>query len=102
MTVAIDAPIACTLEPEAMPGRLDDWQSLLEYVQEREMMDDGIRVLFRPTLTLDHLVRLVAAEHQCCRFFRFAITIDGRGVGLEVRAPQEALAIVTSLFGTMA
>ena len=31
--------------------------------------------------------RLVAAEQACCPFFSFALTVDARGVGLEVSAP---------------
>ena len=49
---------------------------------------------------LDELMRLVAAEQDCCQFFNFAITIDTRGVALEVRAPEDALPIVHSVFGT--
>jgi len=45
------------------------------------------------------LTDLVAAEQQCCRFFGFAITIDERGLALEVRAPSEPQPIVTALFG---
>ena len=36
-------------------------------------------------------MRLVAAEQDCCQFLRFAITVDTRGVGLEVRGPADAL-----------
>ncbi|MFM2071566.1 MAG: hypothetical protein RLZZ623_1829, partial [Actinomycetota bacterium] len=42
---------------------------------------------------------LVAAEQHCCQFFTFAITVDGRGVGLEVRCPAAALPVLESLFG---
>jgi hypothetical protein len=40
-----------------------------------------------------------AAEQDCCQFFEFAITVDRRGVALEVRAAAEAQPIVESLFG---
>jgi len=42
---------------------------------------------------------LVAAEQDCCQFLRFAITVDVRGVALEVTAPDDARPIVESLFG---
>ncbi len=48
----------------------------------------------------DELIRLVAGEQDCCQFFRFAITVDTRGVALEVRAPDDARSIVESLFGS--
>jgi hypothetical protein len=48
---------------------------------------------------LDELMRLVAAEQDCCQFFQFAITVDQRGIALEVRAPADAQAIITTIFG---
>jgi hypothetical protein len=45
------------------------------------------------------LAMLVASEQRCCAFLSFAITIDGRGVALEVSAPDGTEAIVASLFG---
>ena len=44
-------------------------------------------------------LHLVAAEQDCCQFFQFAITVDTRGLALEVRAPSDAYAIVESMFG---
>jgi hypothetical protein len=82
-----------------MRGRLDDWQALLTHVVVREQLDDGVRVTFGPATPLDDLIRLTAAEHDCCQFFGFAITVDGRGVALEVRSPPEALDVVHALFG---
>jgi hypothetical protein len=51
---------------------------------------------------LPELARLVAAEQACCAFLSFRITVDQRGVGLEVRAPAGADEIVTALFGAAA
>jgi hypothetical protein len=48
------------------------------------------------------VARLTAAEQACCRFFTFAITVDERGIGLEVRAPDGAEDLVASLFGVVA
>ena len=42
----------------------------------------------------------IAAEQECCMFFRFAITVDTRGVALEVTAPVAPIDQVCSLFGT--
>lgn len=101
--VADDAPvIACTLSAASLKGRLDDWRALLAHVERREPIDDGIRSVFAPSVALDELIRLVAAEQDCCQFFRFAITVDSRGVALEVRAPDDAQALVDSLFGVPA
>ena len=51
---------------------------------------------------IGELARLAAAEQHCCSFFRFAITVDGRGVALEVAAPSDALDLVSALFGVAA
>ncbi len=91
--------IACTLSDGSMKGRIADWRSLLAHVDRREGIDGGIRCVFSVAVPIDQLMRLVAAEQDCCQFFRFAITVDTRGVALEVRAPSEAQSIVDSMFG---
>ena len=91
--------IACTLSTGSMNGRLADWQALLAHVECREEIDGGVRSVFAPSVPVDELMRLVAAEQDCCQFFRFVITVDRRGVALEVRAPEDALVIVESMFG---
>ncbi len=101
LTPRSDEPvIACTLEPDAMPDRLMNWQDLLAHARQRTTGSDGaLRVEFDDAVRLDELTQLVAAEQRCCAFFSFAITIDARGVALEVRAPDRATAIVAALFG---
>ena len=91
--------IACTLQAGSMVGRLGDWQALLAHVDRREAIDGGVRSVFASSVSIGQLVRLVAAEQDCCQFFRFAITVDTRGVALEVRAPDEARPIIESIFG---
>jgi MerR family transcriptional regulator, copper efflux regulator len=95
-----ESAIACTLSAGSMIGRIADWQSLLAHVERREQIDGGIRSLFAASVPSDELIRLVAAEQDCCQFFQFAITVDTRGVALEVRAPADAQSIVESMFGT--
>ena len=92
-------PIACTLGADALKGRLDHWQQLLSHVGRRESVDGGVRAVFEASVPLDELIRLTAAEQDCCQFLDFVITVDRRGVALEVRAPDDALPIVESLFG---
>ena len=57
-------------------------------------------MVFSPGTAVGELAELAAAEQGCCGFFRFAITIDDRGIGLEVTAPPEAVELVRELFGT--
>jgi DNA-binding transcriptional MerR regulator len=98
-----DPPIACTLGAADVPDRLAEWQSLLGHARDRSRLEDGaLRIELGDGLALDDLARLVAAEQRCCAFFAFAITVDHRGLALEVRAPQGAEEIVASLFGRAA
>ena len=97
---AAGAPtIACTLSAGSMQGRMAEWRSLLAHVERTERIDGGIRSLFSASVPHADLMGLVAAEQDCCQFFRFAITVDTRGVALEVRAPDDARSIVESMFG---
>jgi hypothetical protein len=90
--------IACSLNAEAMPARLDDWERVLGFVTARSPLTDGLRLDLDASVPIAEVVGLVAAEHDC-RFFAFAVTIDDRGFGLEVCAPPDALPIVLTLFG---
>lgn len=94
--------IACTLDAAQMPGRLEEWKGLLTHVVAREAIDGGVRLQFDSSAPMEQLARLAGAEQDCCGFFAFAITVDSRGVGLEVRAPAEAQSLVASLFGAAA
>jgi len=94
--------LSCTLEPGQIVDRLDHWQAVLAHVERRHPLDDGVRLEFTSGVSLTELVGLVAAEHDCCRFFAFAVTVDERGVGLEVRSSAEALPVVHALFGAAA
>jgi DNA-binding transcriptional MerR regulator len=97
-----EVPIACTLAADSLGARLEDWQSLLTHAVDRYEMDGGVRVEFDARVPAEELMRLVAAEQDCCPFFRFAITVDTRGIALEVTAPADARPILESLFGTAA
>lgn len=98
----VEPAIACTLSAQSMKGRIDDWQALLAHVERRERIDEGVRSVFATSVPMTDLIELVAAEQDCCQFFRFSITVDTRGIALEVRAPQDALPIVESMFGVPA
>ena len=98
----LEQPIACTAGPQLQQQRIAEWQALLTHVATREVLPAGVRVSFSPSVPLPELMRLTAAEQDCCRFFNFAITVDTRGVGLEVSAPADALPIVHALFGVPA
>jgi hypothetical protein len=75
------------------------WQALLAHVRDRQPVDHGLRLRFGPAAPVTEIARLVAAERACCPFFAFAITVDDRGVALEVTAPAGGEAVLAELFG---
>lgn len=100
-TPATQPPVACTLDGGAVAERLADWRPVLDGVGERSTTADGaLRLTFDDAIDVPELAALVAAEQRCCAFFSFALTVDGRGVALEVRAPDAAADLTASLFGT--
>lgn len=95
-------PIACTLDASELPGRVEAWQQALADVERREAISGGLRLVLRADSDLGELARLAAAEQGCCAFFSFALTLDARGAALEVRAPDDAGALLTDVFGAVA
>lgn len=94
-----EVPIACTLGAGEMSTRLDDWNALLQSVAARHSLDDGLRLEFESDTDVTEIAQLAAAEQSCCRFFDFALVIDGRGIALEVHAPPDGQLVLTGLFG---
>lgn len=93
-------PVACTLEPSAMPQRISDWQGLLARATERTPIPGGTSVAFPVDATLiGELVEVAAAEQACCSFFTFTLQITSDAVRLEVTAPPEAAPVVAAVFG---
>jgi MerR family copper efflux transcriptional regulator len=97
-----EAPIVCTLADGAVADRLEEWRTMLRDARSRAAFDGGLRIEFGAGIEVTDLAWLVAAEQRCCAFFDFAITVDARGIGLEVRAPDDAGDVVTTLFGEAA
>ena len=100
--VPVEVPIACTLEPGAMPDRLAEWASVLRRRPDARPIEGGLRIELGPDVDLGDLGRLIGAEQHCCAFLQFTLTVDADGIVLEVRAPELAADIITDLFGTAA
>jgi MerR family transcriptional regulator, copper efflux regulator len=96
-----EVPIACTLAAGDIHDRLDAWDQVRAgAVRRLALPSGGLRVEFGEAVDVESLARLVVAEQACCAFFQFAITVDHRGVALEVDAPAEAHDLNAGLFGT--
>ncbi|MGO9782427.1 MAG: hypothetical protein ACLPKE_04065 [Streptosporangiaceae bacterium] len=91
-------PIVCTLDRAGQAERLDQWRRLLARADRRERIDGGVR--FRlPAALAGPAAELAAAEQRCCAFFAFTLRLADGGLELEVRAPAEALPLLTEVFG---
>ena len=95
----VDAgPIGCSLDAADAQARIDDWRAVL-IGATREPIAGGVRLLFGPAAPLGEISRLAVAEHACCPFFAFTITVDARGVALEVTAPAHGRSLLDDVFG---
>jgi hypothetical protein len=79
--------------------RRTDWDDVLRHVRERHATPSGVRLEFHDTAPVDAIAALAVAEQECCAFFAFTLTIDRRGVALEVNAPATASVILQDVFG---
>jgi hypothetical protein len=102
VSASVGMPIVCTANAASATKALEDWAALLasqESTLVRTAIEGGVRVQFGACVDVAELARLTMAEHDCCRFFSFAITVDHRGVGLDVVGPLDALPVVHAMFG---
>jgi MerR family transcriptional regulator, copper efflux regulator len=104
-----EVPIACALDAGGMGDRLAEWNPLLADKSDllasavtRTAIPGGVRLEFTAGADVHEIARLSVAEQDGCRFLSFALTVDDRGIGLEVRAPDDALTVVYALSGTPA
>jgi hypothetical protein len=96
-------PIVCTLDAEGgdLATRLGEWQSMLAGANGREAIEEGVAVTFdHDVARTAELARLMAAEYSCCSFASYHLTIDARGVRMEIRTPPEARDALSAVFGT--
>jgi hypothetical protein len=97
-----DLPIVCSLTPEALQARrLDLLSELLDLAEDRERLSEGLRPRFpAAAATLSAIARAVEAERHCCRFLRFAITVepDNGSIVLELAGPPGTGEFLAGLF----
>ena len=103
MTGETWVPTACTLPTAEQPLRVAEFDALFATaVRPAERTGPTTLLVHLPADAASTIRDLVARETACCSFFSFAVTLDSRGIGLEVRAPADALEMVTALFGNVA
>lgn len=87
-----DLPIACTLALDERAARREELLAgLMRLSVERREMSAGFTYRFEASSeTLQSIVRVIDAERQCCRFFRFQLTVEPADgpITLEVTGPE--------------
>lgn len=96
---AEETAIACSLPAAEVGTRVQDWQRVLDSVVDRRPLPGGLRLVLDDDAPLGDIARLAAAEHGCCPFFGFSLTVDHRGVALEVTAPEDGQDVLVAAFG---
>jgi MerR family transcriptional regulator, copper efflux regulator len=91
------APVACSLEGDALGERTAQWRRLVGDAAGRRV-GNGVRLTV-PADRATGVMALAAAEQRCCPFFDFRLHLDGPVLHLEVRAPDEAAGLLAELFG---
>jgi len=94
--------IACSLNPESVGARIEDWNRLLTSATTRVTVVNGIRVGWNRDVDIAALAELAAAEQDCCSFFYFYIGIGSDGVSLQVTGPDDTQEIINAVFGAAA
>jgi len=101
VTGMADLPVMCTLGPDALKARK---AGLLADVARLSMQTvkiaAGYRFEFAPSAeTLRLIADMIDAERQCCRFLRFALTVepDAGPIRLDVSGPESAQEFLEAL-----
>lgn len=92
-------PIACTLAPDLVQGRVERWRQLVADAVSVEPAPGGWRLRFDAPYDLAALVELVGAEQACCAFLTFRLAVRPGRVELEILGPSAARPVIDSLVG---
>jgi hypothetical protein len=89
--VADDAPIACTLSPGDVPGRIALLERLRDATVAVARTPHGLLLRFPPDSGIEADVRRFAVDEQrCCTFWAFSVDTDPAGVVLRWDGPPAA------------
>ena len=69
----------CTLNPDTLAARLEQWRDVASRAVHRSRPEPGITVADYPNEPdlRARMDELIAAEAECCSFLRFALEEDG-------------------------
>jgi hypothetical protein len=94
-------PIACTLHPNEMGARLEEWHRLfaahLGGIQRPGRT--RLRLVLAADAGADRVRDLATREGSCCAFMTFAVTPGGGRLLVDVEVPAEAAPTLDGLAG---
>jgi len=93
-----DEPVVCTAPLQDKPTiqrGIDSYRAAFCELITTERFEGGFRWRFRREPGLQALLeQLIAAEHDCCRFFQYRLTMEGNELVWETRAPAHAASVL--------
>jgi hypothetical protein len=94
-------PVACTLHPDELPGRLDDFRRhLFAHLRAMERpQPTRLRLVLSGHANSEAVRDLLAREQACCAFLGFALTAEGGRLVVDLWAPAEAAPVLDALAG---
>jgi hypothetical protein len=97
-----DLPVACTLSPAALHTRREDLlNALLRRPKERRELPKGYSLRFSGEGDLlAEIARTVDNERKCCRFLRFAVTVepDNGPITVDLTGPPGTREFLAAMF----
>jgi MerR family transcriptional regulator, copper efflux regulator len=96
----VDRPIVCTLGSGQFGDRIAAWHALAATATERHDRPTGVELTFDGAVELARLTDLVAAEHACCAFLTFTITVDAGAIRLAISGPTDGRQVIEALVAT--
>jgi hypothetical protein len=93
-----DAPIACTVDLRdgaKLQAGMNEYRAAFTHLASTERTSNGFRWHFRAAPGLEtQLKRLATAEHACCSFMKFEVTVQGSELVWETTADASARSVV--------
>ena len=96
-----DVAIVCTLHPNELGGRLEEWHRLFaaHLARIERSAPTRLRLLLAADAGLQRTRELAAREMACCAFMTFTVTPAHGRLLVDVEVPEEAAPTLDGLAG---
>lgn len=88
--MTIELPIACSLDEDQLPARIEAWGGLLATARiSAQTVLGGVRLVLRSSPETSHrLGELIVLESQCCAWMAFEVS-DGDVITVDITAQDD-------------